>query len=36
MVDGLHILILIRTMKPFAIASNGAGEGWGEEMVGVI
>jgi hypothetical protein len=36
MVDGLHILVPNRTMKPLAIALNGAGGGQGGEMVGVI
>jgi hypothetical protein len=37
MVDGLHIHIRNRTMKPLAIALSGVGRGLqGEEMVGVI
>jgi hypothetical protein len=36
MVDGIHILIRSRTMKPLAIALNGAGrDPWGE-MLGVV
>jgi hypothetical protein len=34
MVDGVHISIWTRTMKPLTIASSGAGEGSGEDMVG--
>jgi hypothetical protein len=34
MVDGFHIHIQNRMMKPHAIASSGAGKGWKGEMVG--
>jgi hypothetical protein len=36
MIDGLHILVQNRKMKPLAIALSGVGEGQGGEMVGTI
>jgi hypothetical protein len=36
MVDGLHIHVQNRTMKPFEIALSGAGRGPGKEMMEVI
>jgi hypothetical protein len=36
MVNGLHILIYSRTMKPLAIALSGAGRSIEGEVVGAI
>jgi hypothetical protein len=36
MFDGLHIPMWKRTKNPLAIALNGAGRGWGGELMGIM